>query len=112
MLDPEAIKGKFANNGPIIRRVVDAYRESWPGLLEQLNTNHAAGRGEDLGKAAHSLKGSLGYLAEASMVEKAANLERLAKGGELDRAGVLLREFEHELRQFDGLLVEFLDSLD
>lgn len=111
MLDPDAIKSKFANNGPIITRVVQAFRDSWPGLLEQIKTAHAGGSGDDLGKAAHSLKGSLGYIAGEAIVAKAATLEKMGKSGELDPAAPLINEFETDLRTLDGMLVDFLGTL-
>jgi HPt (histidine-containing phosphotransfer) domain-containing protein len=82
-------------------RLREAFLADLPRRRTELDTALAEGDSDTAGRVLHGIKGSAGYLGEASLHALCSELEALADAGELDavRAGLprllaLLSRFE------------------
>ena len=76
--------------------VVEAFLDDAPPRLETIRSTLASGDGEGLGRAAHSLKGSSGNFGAMRMQALCADIERLARAGELSPLGPLVAQLAVE----------------
>src|SRR3954468_18655650 len=87
LLDEAAIAGlrdpDLGGDPEFLVEVVEAFLADTPPRIETLHTSLASGDGEALGRAAHSLKGSSGNFGAARMQTLCADVERLARAGQL-----------------------------
>lgn len=97
-------------NTTLLRRMATVYFEHTPALLQTIRESAAAGRMEELRKAAHTLKGSLTQFAADRALQCAVRLEAAASAGNSQIAGSVT-ELMQELERFDTALRQFLAGL-
>jgi len=97
VLDWQAALAHMDGDKQLLAEVIRVFQKEGPVLLE--NAQQAISRGDAPGlrRVAHSLKGSVSYLAAASVVEAARNLEGLAASGDLSGATAAWQTLEHEV---------------
>ena len=76
--------------------VVDAFLDDAPPRLETIRSALASGDGEELGRAAHSLKGSSSNFGAARLQALCAEIERLARAGQPGALAPLVERLEGE----------------
>jgi HPt (histidine-containing phosphotransfer) domain-containing protein len=84
--------------------VIDAFLADAPGLVASLRSSLAERNGEELRRAAHTLKSNGATLGAAAFAELCRDLEQRAKAGELDGASELVERIEHEYAPLEGAL--------
>ena len=91
MLDEAAIAAlrdpDLGGDPEFLVEVVEAFLGDSPPRLEALRASLDRGEAEAVGRAAHSLKGSSGNFGAMRMQTLCADIERLARAGQLGVAG-------------------------
>lgn len=95
----EAVQRCFGDYG-LFQDLVDCFFCEVDPLREELGAAHAAGDATEMGRVAHRLKGTVGFLGAAAALERIGQLERSCRAGDLEAAGAAL-----------GLLRADLESL-
>ena len=88
---------RLGGDEDLLRELCDIFLNESPKLLQQLREAIAAADPDAVMRAAHSLKGELGYLGATEAVKAARELEDMGHGKNLSQAGerfmLLEREF-------------------
>ena len=87
--DDEAVVSQFADN-PEIATILGDFVERLAGQVDAMREAHAAGRHEELQRAAHRLKGAGGSYGYPSLTDACKLLEDAAKAGDNAAAGAAL----------------------
>jgi two-component system, sensor histidine kinase len=85
-------------------RIAEAFREHGAQDLETMRTALARGDGEAVAAAGHSLGGSAGVLGATTLATCCAELETLARQGDLAACAPRLQRVEREYRAFEERL--------
>lgn len=88
----------------LIRELVTTFLTDYPSKLEQLGKALTAADAAALERAAHSLKGSVALFGAAPARSFAAELERLGRESQLDRAATVLAQLQQELERVRQVL--------
>jgi HPt (histidine-containing phosphotransfer) domain-containing protein len=114
VLDPsrlEEIRALQAGGGDdILTRVVEAYFDSAPGLVEAIADAVAKGDASALADAAHPLKSSSASLGALRLSELCKELEALGRAGSTDGASDLLGELLPEFSRVRSALALYADE--
>ncbi len=81
----------------LLREIAAIFLEEGPKLLAKLREGITAKNKEFIERAAHSLKGQLGYLHAATASQKSRELEDIAHRGNFHRAAQLVHELETDV---------------
>ena len=114
MLDEAAIAAlrdpDLGGDPDFLVEVVEAFLGDSPPRLQALRASLDRGEAEAVGRAAHSLKGSSGNFGAMRMQTLCADIERLARAGELGSLGPLVEqldvEYEQVAERLAGLVAE------
>ncbi len=79
--------------------------EDAPRLLGEIRQALAQGDAIGVRRAAHGLKGSVGYLVASAVSEAAAHVEQLGASGQLSEAGEALQRLEDEVARLKQALI-------
>ena len=88
----------------LIRELVTTFLTDYPSKLEQLGKALTAADAAALEQDAHSLKGSVALFGAAPARSFAAELERLGRESQLDRAATVLAQLQQELERVRQVL--------
>jgi two-component system, sensor histidine kinase and response regulator len=88
---------KVDGDEQLLQEVIQIFLEESPKQLAELRQAVTEGNSDLLERAAHSLKGELGYLGVLDTCQKARNLEQMGRNGDLDQAAETLAVFETEV---------------
>jgi signal transduction histidine kinase/CheY-like chemotaxis protein len=95
--DPEKALERVDGDEKLFQEVMKIFLEETPGLLAKLRAGVAENQPEMVERAAHSLKGELGYLGVASISQKARELEEMGRNKDLQYAAEHMKSFETDL---------------
>jgi len=104
-LDPAALQ-ELRNLGgdDFLREVVDAFFADAPALIASLRSSLEQGNGEELRRAAHTLKSNGATLGAGEFAELCRTLEQQAKAGDFAGAAPLVDRIEQEFPVLRGTL--------
>ncbi len=105
-VEKEELLRRMGGDRGLVAEVVKVFLDTYPDLLAELSLAAAEREGERLWQTAHSLKGSLANLAARGASELAAEIERLARQGELDRAAGLVPRLREMVERVADVLRE------
>ena len=100
VFDKAAALERMAFDAQLFREMIDLLREDGPRRLRTLNAGLEAGDWSRVHYAAHSLKGLAANFNATRTIAAAAEVEKLARGGERDAlvpAALELQQALHEL---------------
>jgi CheY-like chemotaxis protein/HPt (histidine-containing phosphotransfer) domain-containing protein len=104
-LDDDALKNlRDLGGDDFLGEVIDAFLADAPGLIATLRRSLEGGSGEELRRAAHTLKSNGATLGAGEFAELCRTLEQRAKSGELDGASELVDRIEQEYRPLEEAL--------
>jgi CheY-like chemotaxis protein len=83
-IDADALLASFGGNRALLGRVIGVFLTDSQLLLARLRAARQAGDTDDLAKAAHALKGSVGLFSQGLAYERTRRLEHLARNGSPD----------------------------
>jgi signal transduction histidine kinase/HPt (histidine-containing phosphotransfer) domain-containing protein/FixJ family two-component response regulator len=116
VLDPgrlDEIRALEAEGGAgLLARVIGAYFDSAPGLVEEIENAIEKGDAGALADAAHPLKSSSASLGALRLSELCKELEALGRAGCTDGASDLLGEFQLEFSRVRRALGRYADEQD
>jgi HPt (histidine-containing phosphotransfer) domain-containing protein len=93
--------------GPeLAERVVGLFLETVPGILVKLRQAASSGDATEIGRAAHSLRGSSRELGALRLAQRCEEIEHLARAGKAGDAASILPALESEYEQVRPLLLE------
>jgi CheY-like chemotaxis protein/HPt (histidine-containing phosphotransfer) domain-containing protein len=81
----------------LLHEIMEIFMEEAPKLLSQLRESIAAGNLQLVERAAHKLKGQLGYLGATGAAQKSRELEDTGHRGDMGHARRLADELEREI---------------
>jgi PAS domain S-box-containing protein len=107
LLDPEAWESlKFMTEPAFLVELIDVFLADSPELIDQIRAGLAAGDGEGVRRAAHSLKSNAASFGASQLSAAARGLETIAKGGRLEGALDRLAEIETAYARLAPVLEE------
>ena len=86
---------RISNQRDILRHIIQIYLDVTPDTLEEINTGVAGGDSEQVGLAAHSLKGSSAELGAEQLAELCQQLCVVARAKNRESAELLATEVSH-----------------
>jgi HPt (histidine-containing phosphotransfer) domain-containing protein len=101
---------RFDSDMELIRELVAEYKLELPRVMGEIERAFAAGDAKGLEAGAHRLKGSVGNFAAAEALAATAKLEVLARSGDLDAAGTVLKDLRAHLERLNSKLVKYEGS--
>jgi CheY-like chemotaxis protein len=111
-LNEAALIAGFGGNRKVLREVIDIFLVDGPQLLMTVQHAQQAGDGKALAASAHALKGSVGLFVQTGAFERARQLERTARAGDLSGSGPLCALLAADMRALDSALRGFRSHLD
>lgn len=88
----------------LFAKIFSMFELNTPGLLESIEAGHAAGDGESVRAAAHSLKSSAAYVGATELSELSKAIEAAAREERLE-------EVQQEISRIDVCYSETLNAL-
>ena len=102
----EALLHHLDGNTELLRDMAKVFLETTPGMLADLRAAIDQKDCRQLERAAHTLKGSLSYLAATHAVGTAQTLEHMGRAGELSNAAESYAALERHLQGLWQALAE------
>jgi signal transduction histidine kinase/DNA-binding response OmpR family regulator len=107
-LDWSQVLALVEGDRSLLRIVVDTTLQDTPQQLALMHQALADGNQESLRRAAHTVLGSLRYFGNSPAVQRAAEIEQLARDGRLEDAAQVIAALEIEIDQLMPRLREYL----
>ncbi len=98
----EKALGRMGRDRELLLEVVDAFRQTLPGLLTELRAGYGASDSPRIAAAAHTIKGAAASICADAASEIALKLEIMGKQGDLAEAGPALAALEELCREVDA----------
>ncbi len=98
---------RIGGDAGLAREMARTFLDEADRLLDAVASAIAAGNVDAVRRAAHALKGAAGTFDAAPTVAAAAELERLARGGDLATAGAICTRLNAEAARLVTALREF-----
>jgi CheY-like chemotaxis protein len=117
VLNKAALLARVDGDLELLRELVELFLRDHPRRLDEIRQAVALGRNDDLVRAAHALKGSVGNFAAKDAVEAARRLEMMGHNGELtDSDGRTLAEeaflsLEAEIARLESALLTLVGEI-
>lgn len=99
VFDREAFDRQVGGDRALALEILHMFIEDCPERVAAIKRAVERGDADGLRTAAHTLKGSAGYLAAAFVVEAAAQLERIGSEGRLTDAPSAVKQLEGAVAQ-------------
>jgi HPt (histidine-containing phosphotransfer) domain-containing protein len=103
--DPIHVERALARMGgdrELFREVLDAFRQTCPGLLAELHAALETSDSRRVGAVAHTIKGAAASIGAEATSELALKLETMGKRGDLAEAAATIAALEEHCRQVDA----------
>ena len=99
----------FLGDEELLRTVSATFLEELPGMMQAVHAANSAGNHSELKRAAHTLKGSLGYCGAQAAFDLAFRLENLAEEGDMTGAHEAVDDLNREIDRVGRALTKFLE---
>lgn len=106
VLDRKEILERLENDDRLLVKVVDMYLAQVPEQVEDIRRALAGRDGQALDRAAHKLKGSVGYFGARDATAAALRLEELGRQGDFAAAEEAMTRLDAELARLGAALVD------
>lgn len=106
VLDRAALNATFGEDLDLLRAMSRVFLEERPGRLEDIRLALAAANAPRVQRLCHALRGALGTMAAPIAMRAAADLEGIARHGNLDRAEPAFDVLVSEVGRFAAALLE------
>ena len=103
-IDFARIQERLGGDEKLLREVIEIFIEQAPQHVDTLRVALIKKDASAVEKAAHSIKGELGYLGVSGVLDKARELERLGREDGLAEAGEIFTCFENDIDQIIAAL--------
>jgi signal transduction histidine kinase/DNA-binding response OmpR family regulator len=112
VLDKSGLWARIGGDGGLLKTLVDVFLEVSPETLKKIRAAIAGGDAKAVERAAHHLKGSLGALSASKALRTAANLEEVARSGNLTSAPDLAQTLEQDVALVQEALQQMVQEAD
>jgi CheY-like chemotaxis protein len=109
---PRDLLARVAGDEKLLGEMVDIFLEELPERLEEIRAASAAGDARRLERAAHALKGSIGYFCTAAPFETANTLVNMGRADSLDGAAELVDLLERDTLRLRDELTAWWENRD
>ena len=114
VLDPSVIASLRQLTPPgepdVLVEVLKLFVHEVPKKILTLQTALDAGDAAQVGRAAHSLKGSSGNIGAAAMLEVCRRIDDAAKTGDLERVALLMPQLTEEYHRVELEITQLLQT--
>jgi CheY-like chemotaxis protein len=107
VLDMAVLQSRLGNKKALLRKISAQFLDLYGQQLADIGTAVQAGDMDNLYKAAHKFKGSLGNFAAGPAVQAALALEQIGKHGPRDEARPAYEKLEVEVRRLAPVIESF-----
>lgn len=107
----EDLLPKFGNHAMILEKSLEAYLATLPEQRSALSTALASENRDDLKKAAHRIKGSLGYFGSDDMVAQCQQIEESSASAPLDELRTKVSELDDRIEKLSHDLQALMADL-
>ena len=95
----------------LMNDLIEIFEDEMKQMLERVQAAHQRGSGEDLHRAAHSLKGLLGNYCADRALQSISKIDEQAQSGSLDGLTEAVENLARELEELDQAMGDFRDTL-
>jgi two-component system, sensor histidine kinase and response regulator len=106
LFDFAALRARVENDLDLFSEMIDLYMSSSPLLLKDIESAVAARDGDQINRAAHTLKGVLKNMCATTCAEAALQLETIGRSGRVEQADQSLATLKTELQRLQSVLTE------
>ncbi len=108
LFDEAAALARFGGDRPILKELIAVYLQDSEAYLDQVRSAYASKDGKALGKAAHNLKGAIGYFCAPGLHAEANEIEIAAAGGGVREADARVAGFLDRVAEFNRALAVYI----
>ena len=112
VLDKSGLLARIEGDGELLKTLVDTFLEVSPESMDKIREAIAGGDPRTVERAAHYLKGSLGTLSASNAFRTAADLEQVARSGNLAPAPEVYRTLEQDVALVREALQKVVEETD
>jgi len=105
LLDKGALLERLGGDSQLLSELIEIYLSESPALLAAAQRALQEKSGQDLARAAHTIKGSAGNFVARATLETAERLEAFAEQGDFSRAQEAMSALEREMEHLDRALI-------
>ena len=105
-VDLETALHRLEGDRELLREIIAMFLQEHPSMIEQIRAAIAEQNAGALQRAAHKLKGCVGYIAADDLAQLAYRLECMGRAAALDRAGECFNELLAVLEEVKQALLE------
>lgn len=111
VVDMHKLGKRFAGDQALKLKLMQVFLEEYPLLMSDVRRAVLKAEPEALARAAHTVKGSLGYFEAAAASQAALDMERLGRSGEMEKTQEALSHLEGEMEKVRAELSYFLNRV-
>jgi CheY-like chemotaxis protein len=104
-LDRRALLERLGGDSQLLSELIEIYLNESPSLRAAAQRALQEKNGQDLARAAHTIKGSAGNFVAGATLETAERLEAFAEQGDFSRAQEAMSALEREMEHLDRALI-------
>lgn len=104
LIDRAAVLDRVGGDTDLLRDITAIFLSEYPALVHEIREAVMASDAKRLERAAHSLKGSVSNFGAQAATQAAYQLEVIGRRGELQEAGMALKELLEEFEQLEPVL--------
>ncbi len=108
VIDLQAALSSVGGDAALLRELIGLFLDSCPGLLQEIRDAAAAGDPTRVKRAAHTIKGSVGYFSAPAAVVAAQQVERMGRDNDLTGLEEAYRTLEAEIEHLRPILTTFV----
>jgi HPt (histidine-containing phosphotransfer) domain-containing protein len=112
VLDKSGLLARIEGDEELLKTLVDTFLEVSPGNMDKIREAIAGGDPRTVERATHFLKGSLGTLSASNAFRTAADLEQVARSGNLASAPEVYRTLEQDVALVREALQKVVEETD
>ena len=107
---PAAMLERLGGDEELARQLVELFVDECPRMMAAVRDSIASGDVDQVRRAAHAFKGSVGNFTDGPPMTTAFELEQLGRVGGIGDAPEVLRRLEHDVHGFLGALRRFQEG--
>lgn len=104
---PAVMLERLGGDEELARQLVELFIAECPRMMAVIRDGVASGDPDQVRRAAHAFKGSVGNFTDDAPMTTAFELEQIGREGQIDRATVLLARLDVEVEAFLAALHRF-----
>ena len=104
---PSTMLERLGGDEELAHQLVELFISECPRMMAAVRDSVASGNADQVRRAAHAFKGSVGNFTDEAPMTTAFELEQIGKDGRLDQTAMVLARLECEVEEFLSALRRF-----